>query len=257
MSYFDQDVLQQELCAEQLLAVHYPDIKEWTANYGSFFSRNYSGDLKECDPAMKKVSLARNGIYDVLPEKMFFDPNELRNRESRAFAQRVTELYEEEHNIQKYFLPFDSYFFNRSLNIRLNVNRIADDKTEMLLKLLFDYDLRSEKNPFVRLLAPLLLQVTELRSDFNRLAALLGAVVDCPVDYKMPTQDRVVFTVHKRNLDSKAYADFMLLLKPLFGFVQEWFVPMEMDCDYKVKDYQQSFVLSEERPLVLDYNTNI
>ena len=88
MSYFDQDILQQELCAEQLLAVYYPDIKEWTANYGSFFSRNYGGDLKECDPNMKKVSLSRNGLYDILPEKMFFENIE---RDGRRFA-RFTEI---------------------------------------------------------------------------------------------------------------------------------------------------------------------
>ena len=115
MPNLEQDTLQQELCAEQLLAVYYPNIKEWTAEYGSFFTRNYAGDLKECDPNAKKVSLSRNGIYDILPEKMFFDPNELKNKESRAFALRTAELYEEERNIQSYFLPFDSYFFNRSL----------------------------------------------------------------------------------------------------------------------------------------------
>jgi hypothetical protein len=257
MSYFDQNSLQQELCAEQVLAVHFPDIKEWTANYGSFFSRNYTGDLKDCNPRDKKVSLSRNGIYDILPEKMFFDPNELRNKESRAFAQRVAELYEEERNIQKYFQPFDSYFFNRSLNIRLNVNRLVDDKVEMMLRLLFDYDLHAEKNPYIRLLAPMLLQVTELRSDFDRLSTMLAAIIDCRVDYKMPTQDRVLFTVHKLQLNSREYADFMLLLKPLFDFVQEWFVPMEMDCGYQVKDYQQPFVLSDDRALVLDYNTQI
>ena len=134
MSYFDQDPLQQELSAEQLLSVYYPEIKEWTANYGSFFTRNYAGDLKGCDAAARSVSLSRNGIYDVLPEKLFFDPNELRDKESRAFAQRITEIYEEEKNIQKYFLPFDSFFFNRSLNVRMNVNRLVDDKTELLLK---------------------------------------------------------------------------------------------------------------------------
>lgn len=256
MSYFDQDILQQELSAEMLLSAFYPDVKDWAVNYGSFFTRNYSGDLKSVDREMKKVSLARNGIYDVLPEKMFFDPNELRNKESRAFAQRVAELYEEERNIQKYFLPFDSFFFNRSLNVRMNVNRMVDDKTEMLLKLLFDYDLHAEKNPYIRLLAPMLLQVTELRFDFDRLATMLSAVIGCPVDYKMPQQDKVIFTVHKHNLSSSEYAAFKELLKPLFGFVQEWFVPMEMDCLYKVKDYQQPFVLSDERPLVLDYNTH-
>ena len=256
MSYFDQDPLQQELSAEQLLSVYYPEIKEWTANYGSFFSRNYSGDLKGCDAAARSVSLSRNGIYDVLPEKLFFDPNELRDKESRAFAQRVTEIYEEEKNIQKYFLPFDSFFFNRSLNVRMNVNRLVDDKTELLLKMLFDYDIREEKNPYVRLLAPLLLQVTELRGDFDRLATVLSTVIDCRVDYCILHQDTVVFTVHKRNMNSKEYKEFMTILKPLFDFFQEWFVPMEMDCGYKVKDFQQPFILSDERPLVLDYNTH-
>ena len=257
MSYFDQDILLNELSAEQLLAVFYPDIKEWTADYGSFFSRNYSGDMTSCDPKAKRVSLSRNGIYDILPEKMFFDPNELRNKESRAFAQRVAELYEEERNIQNYFQPFDSYFFNRSLNVRMNAGRLLDDKTELLLKLLFDYDIRTEKNPYVRLLAPVLLQVTELRADFDRLSVMFAAIIGCDVDYRMPSQDRVLFTVHKPQLNSREYADFMLLLKPFFDFVQEWFVPMEMDCDYKVKDYRQPFVLSDERALVLDYNTHI
>ena len=256
MSYFDQDPLQQELSAELLLSVYYPEIKEWTANYGSFFTRNYTGDLKECDAAAKAVSLSRNGIYDVLPEKLFFDPNELRDKESRAFAQRVTEIYEEEKNIQKYFLPFDSFFFNRSLNVRMNVNRLVDDKTELLLKMLFDYDIREEKNPYVRLLAPLLLQVTELRGDFDRLATVLSTVIDCRVDYCILHQDTVVFTVHKRNMNSKEYKEFMTILKPLFDFFQEWFVPMEMDCGYKVKDFQQPFILSDEKPLVLDYNTH-
>lgn len=256
MSYFDQDPIQQELSAELLLSVYYPEIKEWTANYGSFFTRNYAGDLKNIDANVRAVSLSRNGIYDVLPEKLFFDPNELRHKESRAFAQRVTEIYEEEKNIQKYFLPFDSFFFNRSLNVHMNVNRMVDDKTELLLKILFDYDIREEKNPYVRMLAPLLLQVTELRGDLDRLSTMLSAIIGCQVDYRIVNQDRVVFTVHKHNLCSKEYKESMLELRPLFVFVKEWFVPMELDCDYQVKDYQQPFVLSDERPLVLDYNTH-
>ena len=239
-----------------LLSVYYPEIKEWTANYDGFFSRNYSADLKECHADSKTVTVSRNGIYEVLPEMMFFDPNELRNMESRAYAQRVAELNEEKKNIQQYFLPFDSFFFNRSLNLRININRMVDDKLELLLKLLYDYDIRTEKNQYVRLLAPLLLQVTELRGDLDRLMVILSAIIESKVDYTMPRQDQVEITVHRRNLDSRGYAEFMQLLKPLFDFFQEWFVPMEMDCEYKVKDYQQPFLLSSDRPLVLDYNTH-
>ena len=67
----------------------------------------------------------------------------------------------------------------------------------------------------------------------------------------------MLFVVHKWDLNSKEYYAFVKDLKPLFDFVAYWFVPMEMDCTYKVKDYRQSFILSSERPLVLDYNTQI
>ena len=66
----------QELKAEVLLSTYYPDVKEWDAQYGSFFSRNYSGDLRECHPDMRTIELSRNGIYDLLPEKLFFDEME-------------------------------------------------------------------------------------------------------------------------------------------------------------------------------------
>lgn len=247
----------QELSAEMLLSVFFPDIKEWTVNYGSFFSRNYSADLKSCDPNLKTITLSRNGLYDILPEKMFFDQEELRDRESRAFAQRVNEIYEEERSIQKYFLPFDSFYFNRSLNIHRNVQRIMNDKDALLLKMLYDYDIQEETNPYVKTMAPLLLHVAQLRGDLQRLAQLLSVTIGCLVKQNMIAENVVQFTVHKQGLDKKGYLAFNDILKPLFSFVGEWFVPMQFDCVFKVKDYQRRFVLSDEAPLVLDYNTHI
>lgn len=256
MANFTIDPSFEELSAELLLSVFFPDIKEWTVNYGSFFSRNYSGDLKSCDPNAKTISISRNGIYDILPEKLFFDPEELRNRDSRDFAQRVNEIYEEERSIQKYFQPFDSFYFNRSLNIHLNVQRLLDEKPALLLKLLYNYDLQAETNPYVRIMAPLLLNITQLRGDFDCLAQMLAEVIGCQVDYVFPTQEIIQFTVHKRGMGQKEYLAFINDLRPLFSFIGEWFIPMQMDCVFKVKDYRQSFVLSEEKPLVLDYNTH-
>jgi len=109
----------------------------------------------------------------------------------------------------------------------------------------------------VRQVAPLLLQASQLRGDFDCLGHILTNVIGCQVDYAMPSQDLLLFTVHKPGMDSKEYEDFVAIMKPLFDFVGEWFVPMEMDCRYQVKDYQQHFVLSETRPLVLDYNTHL
>ena len=240
-----------------ILSTYFQDVKEWNAIYGSFFSRNYSGDLKSVNLDTKTVTLTRNGIYDILPEKMFFDVNELRFRESRDFALKVSEIYEEEKNIKDYFQPFDSYFFNQSLRLHKVVGHIADHRTALLLRTLFDYDIEAEENPYIRMLAPLLLRVAEMRSDLGVLSNVLSEILDCDVHCNVIHQDEVQFVVEKRNLTSKEYKTFMKNLKPLFDFVCYWFLPMNMDCTYKVKDYGQRFILSDERPLTLDYNTQI
>lgn len=257
MSYIDKDIENQELSAELLIETYFPDVKEWKANYGSFFSRNYTGDLKSVNPNMHSLSLSRNGIYDILPEKMFFDVEELRFKESREMASRISEIYEEEKNIKDYFLPFDSFFFNQSLRLHKVSSHIVDHESEILLKLYYDYDIEAEENKFVRQLAPSLLHVVELRSDLDALANMLTEIVQCQVDYNVVNMETILFTVHKQGFSSKEYNAFMNDLKPLFDFLQEWFLPMEMECVYKVKDYAQPFVLSSEKALVLDYNTKI
>lgn len=254
MSY--NDLENQELSAELLLATYHPDIDDWTVEYGSFFSRNYSGDLKSCDANQHQISLSRNGLYDILPEKIFFNPEELRFKESRDLAIHLSELYEEEKNIKAYFRPFDSFFFNRSLAVNNSVSRILDNKTKLMLRLLFDYDIEAETNPYVKLMAPMLLNVTDIRSDLKLIASILSSILQCKVECKKPRQDKLLFVIHKLNLTRAEYLDFMEALEPLFDFVLYWFIPMEMECDYKVKDYEQPFILSDQA-LVLDYNTQI
>lgn len=257
MPYIDKNPDNQELLAELLLSVYYPNVKSWNASYGSFFSRNYSGDLRSVHPETNKVSLSRNGLYDILPEKMFFDVEDLRFRESRDMAQRIDEIYEEEKNIKDYFLPLDSFFFNHSCQYHATATNLIDNEAKWLLKQLFDYDIEAEENVYVKQMAPLLLHITEIRADLDLIAHILSEVLDCKVDYKVNHQDEVLFVVHKWNLSSAEYYAFVKEIKPLFNFVAYWFISMEMDCIYKVKDYHQSFILSNEKPLVLDYNTQI
>jgi hypothetical protein len=257
MSYIDKDPENQELKAELLLSTYFPDVSEWDAQYGSFFSRNYSGDLRSCNAETKMVALSRNGMYDILPEKLFFDDTELRFLETRDFAFKLSEVYEEEKNIKAYFMPYDSYFFNQSLRLERIVTHILDNKTKLLLKLLFNYDIDAEENPYVKMMAPLLIHVTDLRADIDQITKILSVILSCKVECRILRPDQVLFIVNKLQLDSKGYAAFMKDLKPLFNFVQYWFMPMETECDYRVKDFEQKFILSDERALVLDYNTQI
>ena len=257
MPYIDKDLNNQELLAEFLLSAYFPNIRNWNASYGSFFSRNYSGDLKSVQAETNTVTLSRNGLYDILPEKMFFDVDELRFKETRDLAQRIDEIYQEEKNIKDFFFPFDSFFFNQSLHYHAAAANLIDNEARWLLKQLFDYDIEAEENRYVKLMAPLLLHVTEIRANLDLIAHILSEILGCKVNHQVNHQDEVLFFVHKEGLNSVEYHAFVQEISPLFDFVAHWFVSMEMDCNYKVKDFHQPFVLSSEKPLVLDYNTQI
>lgn len=252
-----KDMENRELKAEVLLSTYFPDVADWDAEYGSFFSRNYSGDLRSVNEETKTVELSRNGLYELIPEKLFFNEQELRFLESRDLSFKLSEVYEEEKNIKAYFEPFNSYYFNQSLRFTKVVNRILDNKEKLILRTLFNYDIDTEQNPYVRALAPLLVHVADIRADIEQITNILTVVLDCKVDCRILSPDNILFIVNKLGLDSKEYAAFMKDLKPLFAFVQHWFMPMETECDYRVKDFVQRFILSDEKKLVLDYNTQI
>ena len=222
MSYIDKDIENQELSAELLIETYFPDVKEWKASYGSFFSRNYTGDLKSVNPNMNSLSLSRNGIYDILPEKMFFDVEELRFKESRELASRISEIYEEEKNIKDYFMPFDSFFFNQSLRLHKVSSHIVDHEVEILLKLYYDYDIEAEENKYVRQLAPSLLHVVELRSNLDALANMLTEIVQCRVEYSRKYGKHTLYRsqarAHQQGIQ-RFYERFETIVRFLAGMV--------------------------------------
>lgn len=246
-----------DLKAETWLLCHYPEISDWTVTHGSFFSRNYENDLVTCNPEMRELTTSRNGIYEVLPEIIFFRDDELKSLEDRELARKEQELKEQKDLIKKFFMPFDSAFFSKSLELQRLAQHMEETKIEDVLLRFFDYDLSKETNPFVKRLAPLLIYSSKLRGDVTKLTKILSDLLECKVTYFQRGPVVLVFIVQKEGLDSKGYLDYTAQLKALFEFVQYWFLPMEVFCAYKVKDYSQQFTVSEEKPMVLDYNTHL
>lgn len=246
-----------DLLAELQLATCYPEEKWWDVVYMSTFKRNFSNDVLKCEPERHKAFLSRNGISDVLPEKLFFGENLLRFKDNRELRELVAKIKDEQDRIWDFFLPFDSVLFNRSIRLSEDVTELIGNKYNVLLKRIFNYDLEAETNPYIRLIAPLLLQVTSLRGDFERLTGIINVILGCKVEFKIQRYETVLFTIHKLNLNTNEYFEYNKVLKPFFDFVEYWFLPMELNCIFKVKDYQQPLVLSDTEPLILDYNTNL
>jgi len=246
-----------DLKAETWLACYFPEVSEWIVNHGSYFSRNYENDIESCNSEMKEIVTTRNGIYELLPERIFFSDNELHALEQRELAKKELELKEQKDLIKKFFQPFDSAFFNKSLELERLAQHMEEHRIEDVLRRFFDYDITKETNPFVKRIAPLLIYSSKLRGDVAKIVKLLADLLECKVNFVQRGPCVLVFIVQKEGLDSKGYQDYTLQLKPLFEFIQYWFLPMDMFCAYKVKDYSQRFVISDEKPMVLDYNTHI
>lgn len=243
--------------AETWLAAHYPEINNWVVNHAGCFYRNYTDDLKACDADQQAVTTSRSGIFDVLPERMFFSDAELRFLDNRNRSKKLEEMYEERNRIKTFFMPFDSMLFNTSLRIERTVNSLLENKTADFLLRFFDYNIMEEENPYVRQLAPLIIHASKISGNLSLVTRLLSALLDCKVEHHVLSGNDLRFVIHKKGLNSTRYREFTDQLKPLFEFVQHWFLPMDTFCLYKVKDKEQPFVLEEKQPLVLDYNTQI
>lgn len=244
-----------DIKAELLISVLWDKINEWTVSYNGTFNRNYAEDIVEADINTGEITLSRNGIYDVLPELLFFRTNDLNSLDSRDFKEQDEKLHLKRNHIKDFFKPFDSILFNKSIQLEKLLNEYEAENLRSLLLRYFDYDITEERDFFVRKFAPMMLFAARLRGNFRKLSAILSVVTDCFVTYTIRKR-HIRFVVIKENLNAAEYKQFTSELKPLFDMVEENFIPFDARFDYRVKNYVPDFAFRGEFPLLLDYNTH-
>lgn len=242
--------------AETWVTAHYPFQKEWIVRDRGIFSRNYAEDLRTCNPEEPSVELSRDGLYEILPNALFFRGNELKGIDKSDFGWVDKVLKQRLERIKTVLLPFDSSFFNHSLALEQEVNATLAAKTDLLLRTFVGNDFHNESNPYIRKMAPLLLQTARLRGDYP----LLSRILTCVLEY--PTQcirkgDRIRFVIHRPDLERPAFLRFLDELEPFFRWVEEWFVPFELRCEFKVRDYSRDDRFEGTNKLLLDYNATL
>lgn len=242
--------------AETWVAVNHPSVEEWLAWYKGIFSRNYSGDLRSCDLEKNTVELSRDGLYEVLPQTMFFTGNELLGKDDNDFKWTEHVLKQRLERIKNVMLPIDSLYFNQSLALENTVNSNLDNRTDILLKTLTGNDFSQENNPYIKKMAPVILQAAKVRGDYRFLCRMMTCILGYKTDYKLKT-NRVRFIVNRPNLSQTDLYSFIEELKPFFSFIEEWFVPFELQCEFKVRDYDRDDHMEGPNKLMLDYNATL
>ena len=242
--------------AETWIAVHHPSVEAWLARYEGIFSRNYSGDFRLCDPGTLTVELSRDGLYEILPSGLFFKGTELQGVDSSDFEWTQKVLKQRRERVKTALLPFDSSFFNHSLALENKLNETLAEKNELLLQTFTGKDHSNAPNPYIRQIAPLLAQAAHIRGNYRTLCKAITCLLGYRTDYKL-MENRVRFIVNRPDMDRKTFLNYLDTLEPFFRFVEEWFIPFELQCEFKVRDYGRDSRMEGPNRLLLDYNATL
>lgn len=252
-----------QIRAEVLLNYLYPEMEgDWIAQYKGTFFRNYNEDILALYEDENKVILARDGFLRLLPEGLLTNDDDLRGED---VSQKFKELEWRRELLNEAFSPFDTYIFRKKLTIERNTSELLEQKLEYLLKKYFNFDLAAETNELVKEAAVLLPFVSRWRGDFNFVANLFGALMNCEVDVSTSRYShldsticwlpRVRFDLLIPGLTPEDYRERTKAMEPLVCFVKEWFIPFDVWCDVKIKEHHP--IQGTHRRVTLDYNTEV
>lgn len=252
-----------EIRAEMLLNYLYPEIEEkWIARYEGTFYRNYNSDSMYLNVADKEVSLSRDGFLRLLPQGLITRDEDLKKGD---VAENYEELKRRQHLLSETFLPFDTYFFRKKLNIERQTSQLLEEKLYFILKDYFDFDIRQEKSPLVREVAGLLPFVSTWRGDFDFICSLLSDLMKCKVNMTIGRYShldtticwlpKIKYELLIPGLTSEQYRQKCEELQPLHEFICEWFIPFEVVCEIVIKEHPATGVPVSKS--TLGYNTEI
>ena len=252
-----------EVGAEMLLNYLYPELThEWiVSNKGSFY-RNYSDDIMSLYLKERQVELSRDGFLKLLPEGVLTNDDEFKKVD---VAEKYKILKRREHLLNEAFLPFDTFYFRYFMMVEQQVADLLNTKLEYILNQYFGFNLEAEKNPYVRRVAVLLPFAKQWRGDFPMIRNLLAGLFGCEVEMRQgrysfsdTTQCRlplVRYDLLIDGLEAEKFRELYSQLMPLNDFITEWFMPMEVVCQIKIKEHNQPQQVNTR--LVLDYHSEL
>jgi hypothetical protein len=257
MNYLNEHIDSTDISAETLIALM--DTKEnFDVVMRGIFSRNFSEDLisvrNEYDKTL--VELSRDGIFQLLPEVLLFD--EIKGVADHDVRAQHKHLKEKQEKMKSFFQFFDNEYFRLSLQQEKNANRIAEKGNIFLLTGMLDETEidTGNNNEYIAKIKILLPFAGCLRGNFFLLTDILKNTLSVE---KVETQKiqplRMRFIFQKDGLSKDEYLRMNEEVTVFFDFFTQWFLPVEMEYDFRIKSYKTPFTLGNT--LLLGYNTHL
>ena len=251
------------LKAETLLAISNAP-KNLSVKMKGTFSRNFSEDLIKMENTEDGtvLTVARDGIFHIMPQGLFFDENLLagKTKSNFEFEKIHRELRRKKKEVSTFFLPFDTELFKLTFEYEKILNNLANAGNEILVNAFLDNLSTFNSQPqisnlYISKLKPLIPFANQMRGNIPFLTDILKLITASKkIEVKKITSFHTRFIIHKENLSKEEYHAMEKDMCQLFDFLRHWFLPIEKKFDYRLKDYTQPFKLGTSA--ILDYNTH-
>jgi len=260
--------------AESFLTSVMDSLEGVNLEFQSVFSRNYYNDIigieqeDVVDKSLLYIKLSRDSLFHILPEGLFFREDELRKvakeKNTEKFKALEEKIKHKKQTILTLFYPFDKTYFGLRFDLEQKLNELAENKTSLLINKLFNIYQIDEKNDLIRRIIPLLPLASEIRSNKIIWRDILKSIffpanVDIRIVEKRNAdgvkRNIVKTTIHVEKLSNKEFKELKKDVDVFAHFFYEWFIPVDMGYEFKVKDVKERFVLGKD--LTLDYNTQL
>jgi len=245
----------QNITAETLLALQ-ENIPHLKVCCESTFARNYSEDLIRMDVDRDSITvhLSRDGIYDLLPAGLFFAETQLNEEKKRGhdFKSAYYKMKKQKKEVQAFFQPFDTELFKLTIEGERKLNHLCKTGNKIWVS-----NLPGEvSNEYINKLIPLLPYSSQIRGNIPFLVDLLRFVFKVEkIEMKEIKPLHARFIIHKEGLSKEEYFNMNEELELFFNFFCHWFLPIEKEYDFRLRDIKHPFKL--EKKLLLDYNTHL
>jgi len=259
MKYLNEHLSVKEVKAETLLALWNIN-EDFHVRMESIFARNYAEDLISVDYEEDKllVTLARDSLFHLLPEGLFFEENRLRDQSKRGFnfTDEYTELKKQKKEITSFFQPIDTELFKINLAFEHKLNDFFRKGNDSLCHTFLDDNRNETQNKYIAEINKMLPFTSQIRGNLPLLIDILKNVLSVEkINVEKITLFHFRFIIHKEGLSKDEYIAMDNDLEQFFDYFKHWFLPVEQKYDYRIKDFQQPFTLGAE--LILDYNTHL
>ncbi|MDH7446801.1 hypothetical protein [Aquimarina sp. 2201CG14-23] len=250
----------------------------------STFSRSYRRDVIDfnvdtysSNTDKLQFNLARNGLYDTLPEGLFHEP--VKTKSALSYSELHQKQKKQEKDARSFFSPLENEFFTQKVIIEKNerklINEFTNLKTDFLLKFWkLDDDIPADYSIKLLQLLPYVHKISgeieltalslekiigetviiekkykTLEENTNHLTSDYQLGVDLVLDLKetvisYPCWEITIGPVNKKNIDKYIVSGATTKFITIFC---DYFIPMEIDTKINVthSSKEETFVLHE------------